>query len=391
VSREIDAASELILLRVVGFAQLLREEGIQSGPDEQGRAAEMLAVVALTEQDGLYWAMRSAFLRRFEDLPTFDRAFELYWLGAAHIDAGWESLGWDKDDSPPQFGRGEPSTSISEVPAASANLFTEADDCDEDASPTSERATYSSRDVLTHKQFGDYDSDDYLRLARALTGLSEVGPWRRGRRHLPSWRGKLDMRSTLRTGLRTEGELLLQRRQRPRPLKRRLLFACDVSGSMESFSRAVLMLAHLALTRRHRVEAFVFATRLTRVTRELLSADPEQAFHAATGNVLDWSGGTRLGQCLDDLERRYRGVVQGAVVVVASDGWDLGDPDLMASAVKRISRRAYSLVWANPNLADPDFQPITRGMAAALPHVDHLVGCHDLGSLETLVRLLDRL
>jgi uncharacterized protein len=215
------------------------------------------------------------------------------------------------------------------------------------------------------------------------------GPWRRSRRKRRHRKGMLDIRRTVRSGFKTEGHPVRRIHHRPTLKHRRLAFVCDVSGSMESYSRAVLHLAHVALVRRRRVEAFAFATRLTRITRELLTRDPNVALRSAAEAVTDWSGGTRVGECLTDLNRRYRSSLHGAVVVIASDGWDLGDPELLGAEAALLQRIAYSVVWVNPHLQDPAFEPLTRGMSAALPHVDHFVSCHNFETFLEVMDILD--
>ena len=194
----------------------------------------------------------------------------------------------------------------------------------------------------------------------------------------------------MREALRTQGDAVrlrhLEHHQRPR----RVVLLCDVSGSMEPYSRALLRFANAAVAGRGRVEAFTLGTRLTRLTRELSSRDPDVALAAAAGAVADWSGGTRLGEGLRRFNDTWgvRGMARGAVVVILSDGWDRGDPDELAEQMARLSRVAYRIVWVNPLKASPDYEPLARGMAAALPYVDEFVEGHSLASLEELADVI---
>jgi hypothetical protein len=171
---------------------------------------------------------------------------------------------------------------------------------------------------------------------------------------------------------------------------RRVVLLCDVSGSMEPYARALLRFLHVAVAGRSRVEAFALGTRLTRLTRELATRDPDAALAAAASRVVDWSGGTRLGEGLREFNDRWgvRGMARGAVVVVLSDGWDRGDPDVLADEMARLARVAHRVVWVNPLKASPDYAPLARGMAAALPHVDDFVTGHSVAALEELVEVI---
>jgi uncharacterized protein len=221
-----------------------------------------------------------------------------------------------------------------------------------------------------------------------------VGARRRSRRLRPTrgGRGRPDLRRTVGAALRTGGEPLdrrtLERRTRPRSI----VVLLDVSGSMETYSRSLLRFAHVAVSGRTRVEVFTLGTRLTRLTRELTTRDPDTALAQATASVPDWSGGTRLGEGLRTFNDRWgvRGMARGADVVILSDGWDRGDPSEMAEQMARLSRVANRIVWVNPLKASADYAPLAQGMAAALPFVDEFVEGHSLGALEELARVIDR-
>jgi uncharacterized protein with von Willebrand factor type A (vWA) domain len=190
----------------------------------------------------------------------------------------------------------------------------------------------------------------------------------------------------MRRALRSGGVPISRAYSQPKPRPRRVVLLCDVSGSMEPYARALLRFLHAAVAEHTHVEAFVVGTRLTRLTRELSTRDADAALDAASRRVLDWSGGTRLGEGLRDFNDRWgiRGMARGSVVVILSDGWDRGDPTLLAEQMQRLSRVAFRVIWVNPLKATADFAPLARGMAAALPFVDAFVSGHSLAALEEL-------
>jgi uncharacterized protein with von Willebrand factor type A (vWA) domain len=205
-------------------------------------------------------------------------------------------------------------------------------------------------------------------------------------------RGAVDLRRSARQSIRSSGELMKLLHRRPRLRRRPLVLICDVSGSMERYSRLLMIFAH-AVARREDFEAFVFSTRLTRITRLLRRRDLDRALDDVSRSVHDFSGGTRIGQALAEFNRRWarRVLGHGAVVIVVSDGWDRGDPQLLEQELARLRRSAHRLVWLNPLLGSEGYEPLTRGMAAALPHCDDFLAAHNLKALDDLGRLLARL
>ena len=378
------------LHRLSGFAAALREAGLAVSAEEVISGVEALNALDLAESDSLYWGLRMAMVRSSDDLLTFERVFRQYWHGAdlaSHVE--------DRDDRPgtpptPQRrlgGRGDRERASQDDKGALRPVPTK------DPLPADEkereRAAYSTYEVLRTKDFADYDDRDYARLETLLREARSEGPWRISRRKRIHKTGLLDIRNTLRASFRTAGHPIRRHYRRPKPKHRQLTFVCDVSGSMEPYSMAMLQLAHLIAERRPSVDAFTFATRLTRVRDELRARESAMALAAATSKVADWSGGTRMGPCLQELNRSYRSAIRGAVVVIASDGWDLGDPKQLASQVHLLHRFAHTLIWVNPHLQDPEFEPLTRGMSAALPAVDHFISCHNFESFGTLHTLLE--
>ena len=252
------------------------------------------------------------------------------------------------------------------------------------------RLRYSPVDILRKKDFADCTPEEFAELHRLMADLNLSGALRKGRRLGPAPRGSRDARRTLRDALRTGGEPMRHRYRKARDLPRRVVLLCDVSGSMAPYSRALLRFMHAGVASGEPVEAFVLGTRLTRVTRELSSRDPDRALGEASRAVEDWSGGTRLGDTIKEFVDRWgqRGMARGAVVVVLSDGWDRGDVAVLAEQMARIHRLAHKVIWVNPLKAAPGYQPLARGMAAALPNVDVFISGHNFESLEALARAI---
>jgi uncharacterized protein with von Willebrand factor type A (vWA) domain len=258
--------------------------------------------------------------------------------------------------------------------------------------PTAVPATssgYSADELLRHKDFEQMTWQETEQVRRLL----EQAPWRvserKTRRLRPARGGRIDLRRSARHAIRSSGELMQLVHRRPRLRRRPVVLICDVSGSMERYSRLLMIFAH-AIARREELEAFVFSTRLTRITRLLRSRDLDRALESVSKGVHDFSGGTRIGDALADFNRRWarRVLGHGAVVIIVSDGWDRGDPARLTAELIHLRRSAHRLIWLNPLLGSDGYQPLTRGMAAALPHVDDFLAAHNLQALEDLGRLL---
>jgi uncharacterized protein with von Willebrand factor type A (vWA) domain len=253
---------------------------------------------------------------------------------------------------------------------------------------------YSATEVLRHKDFATYSHEEFAEAKRLMADVRLAGALRRSRRMKAARsRGvgaRPDVRRTVRYALRAGGEPVRRAWREPSRTPRRVVLLCDVSGSMEPYARGLARFLHAAVAGRGRVEAFALGTRLTRMTRALSSRDPDRALAAAARAVVDWGGGTRLGDGLRAFNDQWgtRGMARGAVVVILSDGWDRGEPDVLAEQMGRLHRVAHKIVWVNPLKAAPGYAPLARGMAAALPYVDDFVAGHSLASLEALVKVI---
>jgi uncharacterized protein with von Willebrand factor type A (vWA) domain len=262
---------------------------------------------------------------------------------------------------------------------------------DEEGVPPSSSG-YSAEELLRNK---DFEAMTWLETEQVKRLLRQA-PWRvaerRTRRLRPAQGGRVDLRRTTRQSIRSSGELVRLLHRRARLRRRPLVLICDVSGSMERYSRLLLIFAY-AIARREDVETFVFSTRLTRITRLLRRRDIDRALTEVGKRVHDFSGGTRIGQALAEFNRRWarRVLGHGAVTIVVSDGWDRGDPAQLAKELERLRRMSHRLIWLNPLLGSEGYEPVTRGMAAALPHTDDFLAAHNLKALDELGALLARL
>jgi uncharacterized protein with von Willebrand factor type A (vWA) domain len=364
----------------VAMARTLRGLGVAAPPDSSVAFAAALAEVGIDRRDHAYWAGRATLVHRPEDVPTYDRVF------AAIFD------GRQSDDDV-----GLESAAVEHI-----TLLVDGDDDADDGADTGDRDTidgpvltlrWSDREVLRDKDFALCSVAELDEAHRLMADLRVVGARRRSRRLRATRRarGAVDLRATARRALRTGGEPLRTVHRLPGDRPRRIVLLCDVSGSMESYARALVRFAHAAVSGRTQVEVFTLGTRCTRITRELRSRDPDAALHAAAGAVDDWSGGTRLGEGLRTFNDAWgvRGMARGATVVILSDGWDRGDPAVLGEQVRRLRRVAHQLIWVNPLKATPGFAPLARGMAAALPHIDVLLEGHSLRSLESLAKVIE--
>jgi uncharacterized protein with von Willebrand factor type A (vWA) domain len=371
---------------LIGFARELRAAGLTVGTGDVLTYFAAMTPLDPTDLVDLYWAGRATLVSRHEDDPVYHQVFRRYFL----------------DEEGP--GRGELTFSVDSVAEAEAALVmpgTEPGPEEEQERPV---LGWMASDVaaLKHRSFSACTPGELAALRRIMARMRLTPPRRRTRRTRPAvGRGtEPDLRATIRESMRMHGEppgrlFFRQRKTRLRPL----VLILDVSGSMADYSRHLLQFAHAA---RHaagrgsaaRVEVFCFGTRLTRITRELSRRSIDAALEEAARTVVDWDGGTRIGQSLDTFVRRWgrRGLGRGGVVVICSDGLDRGDPEVLALAMERLGRLCHRIVWLNPHKGDNrDFRPSTLGMMVAAPHIDLLLSGHDLASLEELARELPAL
>jgi len=365
--------ADAVATHVVTFGRVLREAGLEVGPGRLVDALAGLDHVDLTRQDDVYWTLRQTLVARHEDLEAFDLAFRAWFLRAP---------------TAPVFRRETEVQSLRLLRRAAESKKSE-----DDGGAGSEQTTlgYSPEELLRERDFADLTRDEFDDIARLVSEIVAGRPRRRSRRLRPHHRGRdLDMRRLVRTSLGTGGETIERTFRSRVHVPRKLVVLCDVSGSMEAYSRALVLFLHALMRTGRGVEAFAFGTRLTRLTGDLAGRDPERALRAAAVRVTDWSGGTRIGASLKSFNDEWgrRALTRGAIVVIASDGWEREEATVVGREMARLARQAYAVVWVNPLKGHPDYQPLAGGMRAALPYVDRFLSGHNLASLEELADVL---
>lgn len=367
----LDATNDVPRL-VAGFSHCLRSGGISVPISSSKLFCEALCAVGLSRRDDVYWAGRATLLTSASDVAMYDAMFRAF---------------FDDDGSgfKVRFEDEQESNSLAVDDA-------DADDGDSgDADDDVVALRYSAAEVLGEKDFADFTTAELNEAQRAMATMHLRPAQRRSRRRRPDQSGsRLDLRRSVRKAMRTAGEPVHIASTTTTTKPRRVVMLLDVSGSMEPYARVLIRFAHAAVVGRGRVEVFGLGTRLTRMTRQLGSHDVDEAVAAAAESVVDWSGGTRLGEAIRAFNDEWgvRGMARGAIVVVLSDGWDRGAPEQMSTEMERLQRTAHKVVWVNPLKASPGYEPLARGMAAALPFVDVFLEGHCLDSLDRLVEAI---
>lgn len=368
-----------LLSNCVLFGRLLRSLGMDIPPTQMVDVVDSLNHVHIGNRQDFKNMLAALLVRRREQQKRFEEAFDSFWQ------ARWESVPLKADSSPrsPQIEWLQPAN---------------ADGQESTETPTSPeieiRQTYSDLEVLRQKHFAQLNETELQALRQQMRSIVWQLEPRRIRRTERATRGALlDMRRTLRQNLRNRGDIFNLARRRRRYKRRPVVVLCDISGSMERYSRILLQFLYTVAWQLERVEVFVFSTRLTRITRQLRHRSIEVALADAGRAVHDWAGGTRIGDAIKQFNYQWarRVLNQGAVVLVVSDGWDRGEIDLLACEMARLQRSSSQVIWLNPLLGDVDYQPLVRGMQAALPYIDRFLPVHNLASLEQLASVLKKL
>jgi uncharacterized protein with von Willebrand factor type A (vWA) domain len=367
-----------LLPNLLVFARLMRAAGLQVHAGRMLDCITALDEVGIRRRADVHATLRSLLVHRQEDLARFDEVFAAFWK-AHETDSG----------RLPLFSLGErPRVKV----AAPSGASVEFDDVERAEAAASRLAAgaYSPAEVSRTKDFVDFTREDADRAEALLADMA----WSLGRRRTRRWsaapHGSIDLRPILRRNMRHGGELVHVPRRRRIEKPRPLVVLCDVSGSMARYSRMVLQLVHGLARSAGRVESFLFATRLTRVTRQAGARDVAAVVTRLAHAVNDWGGGTRIGETLRAFNTRWarRVMRNGPVVLIVSDGWDRGDPDLVAREMARLRRRCHRVVWVNPLLGSANYEPLTRGLQAARPFVDEFLPAHNLVTLEQLAARL---
>lgn len=359
--------------RLAEFARILRARGARVGTGDLIRAQRALATVDPGDPRRARFALKATLCASPADRAAFDEAFAA-WMGEAPLEL--EEPFDPEAIAPPR---------VLGVKGERPPLLTAGE---EDLRP----AAWSDLEILAQKDFAEYTDAERALAQRLMREIASRGPLRLSRRtRATRQRTRMpDPRATLRASLRHAGEPFERRWRTLRHRRRPLILVVDVSGSMAPYSRMLLQYAQAAVAAHARCEAFAFGTRLTRLTADLRGRDPDAALRRAAAALTDWSGGTRIGAALGTLNREHGGRIgRGAVVAILSDGWDRGDPEELRDEVARLQRCAHALIWLNPLKASPGYEPLTRGMRAALPYVDAFLAANNLASLAELAALLE--
>jgi hypothetical protein len=374
-----DVLAEPVTGPLSALAAELRAEGVRVGVGELLGAHRALAAVDVASRVDARIALRTVFCSSHADIERFERAF-LSVFGDVRPPGrqqALDELGEIVKAALPQVG----------IPGSSGMAPVE---MERELVP----AAYSDVELLRTKDFAEYTDVEMAMARQLIARLARRTPMRVSRRTRPSRRRghTPDLRRLVRASMRTGGEPVERYWRGPTRRPRPVVLVCDVSGSMTPYARMLLQYIHACVAARRRVEAFAFGTRLTRITNELSGRDHDRALERAAEAVIDFSGGTRIGAALAELNRVHgRRLGRGAAVVILSDGWDRGDPEQLGEEMERLRRSAHQLVWLNPLAAHPGYEPLTRGMRAAIPHTDELLAGNSLQSLEELAEILEQM
>jgi uncharacterized protein with von Willebrand factor type A (vWA) domain len=349
--------------QLVGFARALRAAGLPVGT---GRIVTFREAAELVPDGDLYWAGRLTLVTQRDEIAVYDRVYHSFF--------------GDAPRTPEALILPRPRVQVAGVATASVRP--------REITGAPEAALASPAELLRSKSFSECSAEEILALAGLMTRLRWAVPERRTRRRGPARSGGPDLRRTMRRALRTGGEPIELAWRDRRRRRRRLVLLLDVSGSMAAYSRALVVFAYAALRTDQRFEAFSFGTRLTRLTRPLATTRPDEALRRAAAQTADWDGGTRIGASLKEFLDHFGhpGMARGAVVVICSDGLEVGEPELLAAQMARLHRLAHRVVWLNPLKENPDYAPLARGMKAALPQIDVFASGHNLASLDEIAR-----
>lgn len=374
------------------FGRLLRGLGMDVNPGRMIDLVSVLDLISLQRRDDVHGTMRSLLVHKREEFALFDAAFDAFWR---------DGLGEWKEVDLDAFNRKPPRAKRPRVVPPPLDEKDAEDNATNNPSPNNQQPilqvtrTYSDREVLRHKNFGELSGEELNAIKQLMKELVWNLGERRTRRYEAGKGVLFDMRRTIRSNLKHGGEIVQWDKRAPKFRPRPLVIIADISGSMERFTRLLLHFVYSLVEglTSQRIESFVFGTRLTRITRQLRHRSVDTALSEVSKVVTDWNGGTRIGESLKHFNFQWgrRALGHGAVVLVISDGWDRGDPKLLGDEMARLHRSCHRLIWLNPLLGSPEYEPLTRGMQAALPHCDDFLPVHNLKSLEELAERLKEL
>ncbi len=369
---------------IVYFARTLRKAGMRVGPASVVEAIEAVLTAGIGTRDDFYWTLHSVLVKRREDRPVFDEAFRLFWRSRELVE---KMLAMFSPVAPDHREKEKQRAAESRVAKA---LFAGQETRREEEQPEIEidaRLTVSGSEVLRGKDFAQMSVEELSAARRAIADLRLPVDRVATRRFRQDQRGaRIDPRATMRSALRTGGDMIVPRFRSVRMVQPPLVVLADISGSMSQYSRIFLHFMHALAEKRRHVHTFVFGTRLTNLTRQMRYRDPDEALEQASAAVHDWSGGTRIGDTLHEFNRVWsrRVLSQGAVVLLITDGLEREHTEGLAVEMERLHKSCRRLIWLNPLLRFDGFEPRARGVQAMLPHVDELRPVHSLDALSDL-------
>lgn len=387
------------------FGRRLRTGGMAVGPGQVLGMVEAIGAIGLDRRDDVYSAAKATLVSRPEQIPFFDAEFARFWRDL--IDRQPPMFSEQIVDDQETFGLPDQNKRKDSNPSSNAATGGETDrqilaiegtdeandvgEAEEYEVPADDAMIFSAKEALRKKDFAQFSPEEIAEARRIIDSMNWRLGTRKTRRRQRAVNGAfIDQRATLRSAMKQGGMPLELRWRNRKERMRPLVLICDISGSMDRYARLLLRFVHALEHGLDAVEVFVFGTRLTRITRELRRRDVDEAIADVVASVDDWSGGTRIGEAIKDFNHQWsrRVLRSGATVVVISDGWDRGDPWLLAAEMARLQRSCRRVIWLNPLLGAPGYQPLTQGIRAALPYVDHFLPIHNLRSLEGLAQLL---
>jgi hypothetical protein len=357
------------------FGAQLRGAGLDVHTGRLLDAIDSLPLIDLAKRDDVYNTLRTLLVHRHDDFAVFERVFAQFFgaaqaLNTTREQASRSAAGWEGLETAAVTGADDP-----DAPAAAAAV-----------------KAWSDVDRIASKDFAQLNAAELALAQAAIARLAWTPGLRRTRRWIPGRGPRIDLRRALAGSLRTGGDITTLPRRRRRVRARPIVMLCDVSGSMELYSRTLLHFAHALSRRNPRVESFLFSTRLTRITMALRTSRADAAIAAASRSVHDWSGGTRIGGALRTFHQRWRRALHGGpVVLLISDGWDRGDPLMLRNEIARLRRTCHRLIWLNPLIGTQDYAPLTQGLQAALPFVDDFLPVRTLRDVRDLALHLNHI
>jgi uncharacterized protein len=380
---------------LIRFGRLCRSSGLRVTTGQIIDLCAAVGIYDITNVDDFYAGVRCLLLSRHADEPVFRALFERFWLRRIQREISEVERDMLMDIPRPAATSGAAaSTSNDDHASQTVHVLLDAgehDDGEEDAANSNGVAAYSVTEILRQKDFSQLTQDEIVRVRKLIAELRYQTPERKLRRMIRAAKGpRLDPRRAFRENISKGGEPIVLPHRRARRDTRPLVLICDISGSMERYTNLLLQFLHALRQGRGGVETFVFGTRLTRITRQLRLRNTDAALAEVAGHVNDWGGGTRIGESIGEFNRRWGRRVLGhdATVIIISDGWDRGDPDILGGEMAHLQRLSHRLIWLNPLLGLPGYEPLTRGIRAALPYVDDFLASHNLASLEQLADFL---